>query len=106
MSEEEQYVTRSEFLLLAARVDACEADRKEIRTRVSTLDTEVVDIRADLAELNRKQDAQTIILERLDKLMSGVAANPKVRLLAQMLFAALIAWLASKGFHMPIQVTP
>lgn len=94
---EDNAVTRVEFTSLVdrvarneIRVDVCEADRISIRGDMNKFGEK-------LQVLEHKTDAQTIILERLDKLMSGLFADPRARLLAQMVVGALVAWMASKG---------
>ena len=50
-----------------------------------------------IASLMQKTDAQTVILERLDKL----TANPTVKLFAHAVVVAFLYWLASHGIHVP-----
>lgn len=46
-------------------------------------------------EIERKTDAQTAILERLDR----VASNPTVKALAHIIATGIAAYLATKGIH-------
>jgi hypothetical protein len=47
--------------------------------------------------LAEKTDSQTAILERLETGAKQLASNPKVQLLAGLLWTALLTWLAGKG---------
>lgn len=62
--------------------------RKEIAAKVVSLETQV-------ASVETKTDAQTLILSRLDK----VASAPVVKLIVHAIAMGLVAWLAAKGIH-------
>lgn len=56
-----------------------------------------------IAELTTKTDAQTIMLEKIEKAVTGVLASPRVQnaliAVSTALWLAFTGWLAAKGIH-------
>lgn len=110
---------------LTITVDTLQHDAKDTRLRLGRMERELdevkdrqtnasvrvkgeseVNLKQDAAiamvitkvdRLEQKTDAQTAILEKLADGAKQVASNPKVQLLAGILWTALLGYLASKG---------
>jgi hypothetical protein len=70
------------------------ADLETLSHRVDALD-------AKLAELTAKTDAQTIMIEKIERAVSGVLGSPVVRnaliAVCTTVWVVLTGWLASRG---------
>lgn len=71
---------------------------KALDGRVTKLEAAAVITNAKLESIEKKTDAQTLILSRLDK----VAANPYVRAIFVALVLAFAAWLSRHGVRVEI----
>lgn len=74
-----------------------EADAR-LDTRVTKLEAAAVVTNAKLESIEKKTDAQTLILSRLDK----VTADPKVRAVIYGLLLLFLAWLAKHGIKVEV----
>lgn len=71
---------------------------KALDTRVTKLEAASVVTNAKLESIEKKTDAQTLILSRLDK----VTADPKVRAVVYGLLLLFLAWLAKHGIKVEV----
>mgnify|MGYP000187328544 CR=1 FL=1 len=71
---------------------------KELGGRVTKLEAASVVTNAKLESIEKKTDAQTLILSRLDK----VTADPKVRAVIYGLLMLFLAWLAKHGIEIKV----
>ena len=74
------------------------ADLETLTRRVDALDVK-------LAELTAKTDAQTIMIEKIERAVTGALGSPVVRnaLIAACtaVWVAFTGWLTARGYHTP-----
>jgi len=75
---------------------------KALDTRVTKLEVAAVATNAKLDAIEKKTDAQTVILSRIDGAVTSAAKNPWVRAFLIALGLAFAGWLAKHGIKVEI----